>query len=64
MHKQLPHSRVSLGEKIERSAAETQAMVKFSHQELDRSIIALEDGQRVLKETVADLQARLQRILT
>jgi hypothetical protein len=47
--------RVELTEKIDRSAAETQAMIKFSHRELDRRISALE-------ESVADLQARVQRI--
>ena len=49
--------------------AETQAMIKFSHAELDRRVTtlevgqrALEVGQRTLEETVADLQARLERV--
>jgi hypothetical protein len=48
--------------KIERTAAETQAMIKFSHAELDKRVRALEYGQRTLEETVAELQARVDRI--
>jgi predicted nuclease with TOPRIM domain len=59
---ELQRTRVSLNEKIEQSAAETQAMIKFSHQELDRRVTSLEEGQRALAETVADLQTRLQRL--
>jgi len=51
-----------LDEKMERrftdvdsSIAETQAMIKFSHRELDRRI-------SVLEETVDDLQSRVQRL--
>jgi len=40
---------------IQRTAAETQAMFKFSHAELDRRMSALEDS-------VADLQARVERL--
>lgn len=42
-------------EKIERTAAETQAMIKFSHVEIDRRVRSLED-------TVADLQSRVGRL--
>lgn len=59
---ELQRTRVSLDGKIEQSAAETQAMIKFSHKELDRRVTSLEEGQRALEETVADLQTRLQRI--
>lgn len=52
---QMQNTRVELAEKIDQTAAETQAMIKFSHRELDRRISALEG-------TVADLQARMQRI--
>src|ERR1043165_2325660 len=40
---------------ILRSAAETQAMIKFSHADLHRRMSALEDS-------VADLQARVERL--
>lgn len=62
IEEELRRTGARLDEKIERSAAETQAMIKFSHKELDRRVTTLEDGQRSLEETVADLQARLQRI--
>lgn len=42
-------------EKIERTAAETQAMIKFSHVEIDRRVRSLEDA-------IADLQARVERL--
>lgn len=57
-------ARATLDEKIERTAAETQSMIKFSHQELDRRVVALEGSQRTLEETVADLQLRVQRLET
>ncbi len=42
-------------EKIERTAAETQAMIKFSHVEIDRRMRSLEDA-------VAGLQTRVERL--
>ncbi|MDP9192645.1 MAG: hypothetical protein M3P06_13175 [Acidobacteriota bacterium] len=42
--------------------ADTQAMIKFSHAELDRRVTSLEDGRRAVEETVADLQARVERL--
>jgi chromosome segregation ATPase len=59
---ELRRTRLALDEKIEHTAAETQSMIKFSHQELDRRMTALEGSQRALEETVADLQARVQRL--
>lgn len=44
-------------ERIERGLAETQSMIRFSHAELDRRM-------RTLEETVADLQARVERLET
>ncbi len=35
--------RISMDEKIESSAAETQAMIRFSHRELDRRVTSLEN---------------------
>jgi uncharacterized protein (DUF3084 family) len=51
-----------LDEKIERTAAETQAMIKFSHVELDRRVRTLEGSQRTLEEGLADLQVRVERL--
>ena len=62
VNEELQRTHVSLNEKIEQTAAETQAMIKFSHKELDRRVTSLEEGQRALEGTVADLQTRLQRI--
>ena len=59
---ELQRTRISLDEKIEGTAAETQAMIKFSHKELDHRMTALEDDQRTLRETVAGLQARVERL--
>ncbi|MEA2488856.1 MAG: hypothetical protein QOH21_648 [Acidobacteriota bacterium] len=42
--------------------ANTQAMIKFSHDELHRRVRALEDSQRTVEQTVADLQARVDRL--
>ncbi|HYK06078.1 MAG TPA: hypothetical protein VE974_30325 [Thermoanaerobaculia bacterium] len=54
---------------MRRGFADTQAMIKFSHAELDQRVRsletshrAIEDNQRSLEETVADLQARLERL--
>jgi hypothetical protein len=46
-----------LDEKIDRGFAETQAMIKFSHAELDRRLLKLEHA-------FADLQARVERLET
>ena len=51
----LDRTTVVLEERIERGFAETQAMIKFSHHELDRRV-------RSLENTVADLQARVERL--
>ena len=47
---------------MERGFTETQAMIKFSHAELDGRVRALESAQRNLEGTVADLQARIERL--
>lgn len=44
-----------LEEKIDRGFAETQAMIKFSHAELDRRVSRLE-------EAFADLRSRVDRL--
>lgn len=42
--------------------AETQAMFKFSHAELDRRVTVLEGSHRSMQETLTDVQARLERL--
>jgi hypothetical protein len=42
--------------------AETQAMIRFSHAELDRRVRSLEEKERSVDEILADVQARLQRL--
>jgi hypothetical protein len=60
-------------EKLEREAsdirqemrtgfAETQAMIKFSHAELDRRVRTVEQNQRALEDALAALQSRVERL--
>jgi archaellum component FlaC len=42
--------------------ADTQAMIKFSHAELDRRILAVEERARTLEESVHRLAARMDRL--
>ena len=51
-----------LDDNIARTAADTQAMIKFSHAELDQRVRALEENHRSIAETVANLTARLERL--
>ena len=53
-----------LEEKIDGGFADTQAMIKFSHAELDRRLRTLEDSQHTLEESLAELQARVERLET
>ena len=46
-----------LEEKVDRGFAETQAMIKFSHAELDRRV-------RALEQSMAELQVRVERLET
>ena len=46
-----------LEEKLERGFSETQAMIRFSHAELDRRV-----GPRALQQTIPELQSRVERI--
>ena len=52
----------SIRDEVRRTAGETQAMIKFSHAELDRRMRALEETQRSLEDTIADLQVRVERL--
>ena len=49
-------------EEVRRTASETQAMIKFSHAELDRRISMLEQTQNKLESALADLEARIERL--
>ncbi len=60
-------------EKLEREAtdirqemrtgfADTQAMIKFSHAELDRRVRTVEENQRALEDALAALQSRVERL--
>jgi hypothetical protein len=64
---------LQLDEKLDREAADiraemrqgfadTQAMYKFSHAELDRRMRTLEESNRSLEEGLANLQARVERL--
>lgn len=42
--------------------ADTQAMIKFSHADLDRRVRVLESREQSFEATLADMQARLERL--
>jgi hypothetical protein len=52
----------NIRDEMRRGFADTQAMIKFSHAELDRRVRALEESQRTVDQTLADVQARLERL--
>jgi hypothetical protein len=47
---------------MRRGFGDTQAMIRFSHSELDRRVRTLEESNRTLEEGMADLQARVERL--
>jgi predicted nucleic acid-binding Zn-ribbon protein len=49
-------------DEMRRGFAETHAMIKFSHVELDRRVLALEHGHRTLEDKVERLEERVDRI--
>jgi hypothetical protein len=51
-----------LDEKIERGFVETQAMMKFSHAELDRRVRDIEERSRSLEEGLEEVKARVSRL--
>jgi len=65
----IAESVLMVNEKLDRESAarqqgfaDTQAMIKFSHAELDRRIHAVEERSRTLEESVHKLQARMDRL--
>ena len=62
LNEELHRETSALRQEMSRGFAETQAMIKFSHAELDRRVNTLEESHHALEETVADLQTRVQRL--
>lgn len=60
----LDREAAGIREEVQRTARETQAMITFSHAELDRRVRALEESHRSVEQTLADVQARLERLET
>jgi hypothetical protein len=52
----------AVSDEVRRTAAETQAMIKFSHAEPDRRVTTLEQSQSRFAEELADLQSRVERL--
>jgi DNA-binding ferritin-like protein len=55
LDEKLDRETANIRDEMARGFAETQAMIKFSHADLDRRM-------RTLEETVADLQTRVERL--
>lgn len=55
LDEKLDRTAADIRDEVRRGFADTQAMIKFSHTELDRRIRTLEEG-------FADLQARVERL--
>jgi hypothetical protein len=62
VNEELKRETTALRQEMSRGFAETQAMIKFSHVELDRRVNVLEESHHALEETVAGLQTRVQRL--
>ena len=62
LDEKLDSVKIELEERMERGFADTKAMIKFSHAELDRRMSTLEESQRTLEESVSDLLARVERL--
>lgn len=58
----LDRENTDIREEVKGTARETQAMIKFSHAELDRRMHALEETQSRLEDALADLQSRVGRL--
>ncbi len=58
----LSRETAAIREEMRRGFRDTQAMIKFSHDELQRRVQTLEENQRSVEQTLADMQARLERL--
>jgi chromosome segregation ATPase len=58
----LDRKAASIEERMEHGFADTQAMIKFSHDQLATRVSALETSRRTLEENLAELQARVERL--
>lgn len=64
VEEKLDREAADIRQEMRKGFAETQAMIKFSHAELDRRVHSLEENLRSLEDTVSDLQARVERLET
>jgi hypothetical protein len=62
LDEKLDNVKNELEERMEQGFTETQAMIKFSHAELDRRMRTLEENHRALEESLIDLVARVERL--
>ncbi|HVT02575.1 MAG TPA: hypothetical protein VHL58_04265 [Thermoanaerobaculia bacterium] len=62
VNEKLDREAADIRDEVRRGFAETQAMIKFSHDELHRRVRALEESQRTVDETLADLRARVEHL--
>lgn len=58
----LDREAADIRQEMRQGFAETQAMIKFSHAELDRRVRTLEERHRSLEERLADLAARVEQL--
>jgi vacuolar-type H+-ATPase subunit D/Vma8 len=62
LNEKLERETSDIRDEVRRGFAETQAMIKFSHAELDRRLVTLEHGHRTLEDKVDKLEERIDRI--
>ena len=59
---ELARTAVDFSERIERVAAETQSMIRFSYADLERRMRTMEETQRTLEDSLSGLQSRVERL--
>ena len=62
LDEELHREAADIRSEIRTGFADTQAMIKFSHAELDRRVRSLEGSHRALEEGFSDLLARVERL--
>lgn len=62
LNEKLDRETGSIRDEMRRGFADTQAMIKFSHAELDRRVSTLEANQQTLERSVSDLRDRVERL--
>jgi ubiquinone biosynthesis protein UbiJ len=58
----LDRETADIRDEMRRGFTETQSMMKFSHAELDRRVVALEHGHQTLEDKVERLEDRIERL--